>query len=296
MNLSGCRSYWAVLMGTRGRRALLLPPSPGQHLQEGATALSLLAGCRGWAPAARATPGDHRAAPLRAELWRALGLGGIRAGTAQGHTAVSPLPSVQGSRSRPSTQEPSRCPRAPACWRRGHTTGPRPPSACSSSSPPGAACWPPRAAHGRSRCPAPADLSPLPAGAASCTSARWWWTACSGRRPAPCGSRASALTTRDTRPHCSPEARPSAQARFAPALPGTEHAGPREPGPRTLPRTAHAHSCPGPTPRGRRHGQDGAEDQGGEHRPRRQPQPHPEEGDHVYCVHASRRGATDHPG
>lgn len=54
MNLSGCQSYWAVLMGTRGRRALLLPPSPGQHLQEGAAALSLLAGCRGWAPAARA--------------------------------------------------------------------------------------------------------------------------------------------------------------------------------------------------------------------------------------------------
>lgn len=58
MNLSGCRSYWAVLMGTRGRRALLLPPARprprGQHLPEGAATLSLQAGCRGWAPAARA--------------------------------------------------------------------------------------------------------------------------------------------------------------------------------------------------------------------------------------------------
>ncbi|XP_069929145.1 deleted in lung and esophageal cancer protein 1 isoform X1 [Oryctolagus cuniculus] len=166
MNLSGCQSYWAVLMGTRGRRALLLPPArplspgqtpPGRGCKPCPCRLAAGAGHLQPGP----MPGDHRVAPLRAELWRALGLGeALGLAPRKAHTAVPPLPSVQGSRRQPRTQEPSRCPRAPACWRRGPTTGPRPPSACSSSSPPGAACWPPRAAHGWSRCPAPADLRP----------------------------------------------------------------------------------------------------------------------------------------
>lgn len=125
--------------------------------------------------------------------------------------------------------------------------------------------------------------APPPAGAASCTSARWWWTACSGRRPAPCGSRASALTTRDTRPHCSPEARPGPpQARL--------HQLCRA---RT---TAHAHSCRGPAQRGRILGRDGAEAQGGEHRRRRQPRPQPPGRRPRLLRPRIPEGRPDHPG
>lgn len=74
MNLSGCRSYWAVLMGTRGRRALLLPRVRANTSRKGPQPCPcwLAAGAGHLQPGP--TPGDHRAALLRAELWRALGL------------------------------------------------------------------------------------------------------------------------------------------------------------------------------------------------------------------------------
>ncbi|XP_045055704.2 deleted in lung and esophageal cancer protein 1 isoform X4 [Desmodus rotundus] len=48
-----------------------------------------------------------------------------------------------------------------------------------------------------------------PTGGTSCTSPRWWWKVCLGRRPAPCGSGAEALTMRDLCHPTSSEALPS---------------------------------------------------------------------------------------
>lgn len=130
--------------------------------------------------------------------------------------------------------------------------------------------------------------APPPAGAASCTSARWWWTACSGRRPAPCGSRASALTTRDTRPRCSPEARPGPpQARLHQLCRARTTLGPGlRPALRMPTAAAAPPSAAEVTAERPREASTGAGDSHG-HRP--------QEGDHVYCVRASRRGAPTTP-
>lgn len=189
MNLSGCRSYWAVLMGR-----LYMPtvsPEGWHHL--GVPALETMP-----IPKSQVTPG----------LPCPVALMGTFPGQHMSCLCFLWCRSA-GARRRPwGLQGISKQ------WAAGSTTGQRtpkyhhPPSFLHCQVP--ASPSPAHRLEPLAGAPFLTSAPPLPIGAVSCTSPRWQWKVCLVRRLAPCGSEAKALMTRDTCHPTSSEALPSA--------------------------------------------------------------------------------------